>query len=870
MEHVTITIRVHNDNGSYVVTANSLRGRKSDSSCVFHMPPERWQDLEPSLRVLNARSGELSLHDHEKEIRDFGISLFNSLFHDEVRVLYDEKKRDAVRNNKILRLRLNILPPELVILPWEILYDERIYDDGQISGYLCLERKPNIVIIRTIDHVSSKKSLPKKPLRNEVSRPLHILGMVASPTTLPFLDIEKEQYTIQEALQSLIAQQQVQLRWKPGRYAALEEIRLAAEHYDIFHFAGHGLWDEKSERGQLAVEGERRQPRYVPADHWHRFLQSSTKLVVLNACETAFGNRFNSFSNIASSLIKVGFPAVIAMQFKITDTASLKFSKAFYTSLARSESVDEAIIAAREAIYLADEETNPLDWAAPIFFSSSSTPIYLLPPMRSEPPIESKPPIGSEPPIEPKPPVEPKPPIESKPPIDPKSPIESKPPVEPKPPIESKPLLKRSKLVIIGIIMLILLLIGGSVGKYIFSLSSDSSTVAPCTSNDPHPLFIGTDFPTSEPGESGAKNGADLAISENRSLPSGYTLEACDRDDASGNPPLHDPNLGAQNVRTFGSDPRVMGVVGPGNSGVAFSEAPIASSAGLPLISPEVTDPCLTKGQYCNPPNPPEQQVQANTFFRLVGNDIAQATADALLAKSLGISTVCIVDDGEVYGEELALDFAMEFVHDGGSIAVKCEANSLHISDKDTSAQLVGIAQQIATLNPQAVFYGGVAANQPGQLNHLLFQANYKGFFLGGDGIGSDSAFLADAGPNAIKTYATSVGPDTSTINPSFIQKYQAQYHSMPTSRSALGYDAAMVLIQAIKGAIMQHASNLRSAVLNNMEHTSYQGITGNIIFDAPGDNSGDIIFSVYFADFQDEIWRYQPDITKNVNSPAS
>lgn len=841
MEHVTITIRVHNDNGSYVVTANSLRSRKP-ASCVFHMPPERWQDLEPSLRVLKARSGELSLHEHEQEIRDFGISLFNSLIHGEVRVLYDEKKRDAFRNGKSLRLRLNILPPELVILPWEILCDERN------SGYLCLERKPSIVIVRTIDHEASQRSLGE--------RPLHILGMAVSPATLPPLDIEKEQHTIQEALQSLIAQQQVQLQWKPGRYTALEEIRSAAERYDVFHFAGHGIWDERSERGQLAVEGERRLPRYVPADHWHRFLQASTRLVVLNACETAFGNRFNSFSNIAYSLIKVGFPAVIAMQFKITDTASLRFSKAFYTSLARGESVDEAIMAAREAIYLANEETNPLDWAAPIFFSSSSTPIYLLPPNKlsrqQEPNDQNKVREQQELDDQNKPSEQQEPNDQSKVRERQKSDDQNKvgePQKRGGPPVP--PLIRRRFLIAAGLLFILLgsLLVLLMIPKPLMNLCL--VTDLPLSDRPAGSYLVGANI----------ENGVRSALNKSQLFGNydGYHLIEVDMNDNL------NPTKGVQNLQQrlpSSQKCRVVAVIGPYDSPTAAAEIPVAAKMNLLLLSPSNTAPCLTDSDYNDPQHGcAYSQIHpsnlANTYARLTPTDVDQGSVDADFLASLGAKRIEVVEDEELYGVELAQSVMNRLQLYGlKPIGIDCVTNN-HSCSFNSSAEafstnnLDALATKIRDEQADAVFFSGRPEQDAGLLRQELVHLGLDHIpFVGGSALIADKdVFLNEIGSDVKNVYATfPTMVDPSAISKTLRNTYSSLFGSQEfPGYSANGFDAANIVITVIKMLIDNRQSVTSGNVVQNVLGHDFMGVAGNQIrFNQNGDNMGTQVYSLY------------------------
>ena len=56
---------------------------------------------------------------------------------------------------------------------------------------------------------------------------------------------------------------------------------------------------------------------------------------------------------------------------------------------------------------------------------------------------------------------------------------------------------------------------------------------------------------------------------------------------------------------------------------------------------------------------------------------------------------------------------------------------------------------------------------------------------------------------------------------------------------SALGYDAYMVAIEAIKAA----GSTDSEAIKNALAYVRYSGVTGDVIFDEEGDVDKDIIF---------------------------
>ena len=94
----------------------------------------------------------------------------------------------------------------------------------------------------------------------------------------------------------------------------------------------------------------------------------SLRLVVLNACEGARSARDDPFGGVAQALVRQGIPAVIAMQFEISDPAALVFSQSFYQAIADGLPVDVATLEARRAMFA---EGNEIEWATPVLYLRS-------------------------------------------------------------------------------------------------------------------------------------------------------------------------------------------------------------------------------------------------------------------------------------------------------------------------------------------------------------------------------------------------------------------------------------------------------------------------------------------------------------------
>jgi len=136
----------------------------------------------------------------------------------------------------------------------------------------------------------------------------------------------------------------------------------------ILHFIGHGTFDEKNDEGVLIMADEEGQTELVDSERLRVLVQGRSRLalIVLNSCLGTQGGDAQPFSSVAAGLVKSGIPAVIAMQFEISDEAAREISGTFYTSLSLNMPVDAALTEARRSIFLSNR--NSLEWATPILY----------------------------------------------------------------------------------------------------------------------------------------------------------------------------------------------------------------------------------------------------------------------------------------------------------------------------------------------------------------------------------------------------------------------------------------------------------------------------------------------------------------------
>jgi CHAT domain len=138
--------------------------------------------------------------------------------------------------------------------------------------------------------------------------------------------------------------------------------------WHVFHFIGHGGYDRAADEGVLALADETGRTQPVGADDISRLLAEHhpLRLVVLNVCDTGRGSAADAFSSTAAALIRRETPAVVAMQFEITDSAAIRFGQTFYQHVAKRRPVDDSVMRARRALRLAKKDT--LEWGTPVLY----------------------------------------------------------------------------------------------------------------------------------------------------------------------------------------------------------------------------------------------------------------------------------------------------------------------------------------------------------------------------------------------------------------------------------------------------------------------------------------------------------------------
>ncbi len=350
-----------------------------------------------------------------------------------------------------------------------------------------------------------------------------------------------------------------------------------------------------------------------------------------------------------------------------------------------------------------------------------------------------------------------------------------------------------------------------------------------------------------------AGNGAMLAFEEankHHEVP-GITFQVDKYDDGTATAGQYDPAQAATNARKMVSDRAVIAAIGPQMSGAGKAMSPILSAGNLATITPTSTNPDITDPKFAAQYRPAGKAI----YFRTVATDAYQGPNFAnYLAQDLKVKSVYVLDDFGAYGVGLADAFQAQ----AEKIGIKVLGRD-RVDPK--AADYAAILTKIKSLDPQALYYGGVgqAAVKLAKQSYEIIPNVIKG---GGDGVWSADV-LAGAGFPAIEGwYATQAAPHV-TDDPKlaeFSKLYVARFHAQPDDYVVTAYVAGRVIVQAVKDLQAQKKEVTRAAVRDAIQQVNIpDSLLGPVGFDENGDLRNKII----------SVFQVRKDISKPLDSAA-
>lgn len=263
---------------------------------------------------------------------------------------------------------------------------------------------------------------------------------------------------------------------------------------------------------------------------------------------------------------------------------------------------------------------------------------------------------------------------------------------------------------------------------------------------------------------------------------------------------------------------KVSAIVGSWGSSFSMAAGDAVRNSQVPAIGASCTNPLVT--------------LNNDYYFRVCFIDPFQGTVMANYAfNKLGAKKAAIIQEvSSDYSVGLAKFFTDAFKKITGDENAIVGSASYNTGDQDFTAQLTNIKQ----LNPDVIF-------APGNFTEsalLIKQAKQLGIdipILGGDTW--ETPEFIDIGGDAVEgtvmsTFFTSEVPITE-MSKEFLEKYREKYNKEPASVTALGFDAYIMLLDAIKRANSADPKAIRDALA---ETKDFEGAAGVITLDENGD----------------------------------
>ena len=278
-----------------------------------------------------------------------------------------------------------------------------------------------------------------------------------------------------------------------------------------------------------------------------------------------------------------------------------------------------------------------------------------------------------------------------------------------------------------------------------------------------------------------------------------------------------EPSEAGNAVTKLVTQDKVVAVVGPATSGCVAASAPIIAGNKIPHIAPSATAPGITV----------DNDGKVKPFmFRACFIDPFQGQVMAEFAnKTLQVKNVAILfDSSNDYSKGLADVFQKTLESKGGTIVAK---EAFLSKDLDFKAALT----KIKASNPDAIYVPGYYE----EVSKIIKQAREIGLtvpMMGSDGW--ESPKLAEiAGKEALQNcYYVSAfsAQDQDPSVQNFIKAYKEKYQKDPDIFAMQGYNAGLILADAMKRAGTTDGTALAKAIA---ETKDLPVASGKITFDA-------------------------------------
>ena len=312
--------------------------------------------------------------------------------------------------------------------------------------------------------------------------------------------------------------------------------------------------------------------------------------------------------------------------------------------------------------------------------------------------------------------------------------------------------------------------------------------------------------PVAEPGTN-ALNGVKIAIDRFNEENNGKTIDLIIEDSKSS------PKDGVSSIQKLINIDKVKIIIGDLMSSVFLAIAPIAESNKITMISPGASNP--------------EVKNAGNYIFRNYPSDDYDGEVMAkYIYNKLNKKTTVIIFVNNDYGNGVAGRFEQVFSSIGGQTLEK-------ISYQEGQTDFKTIVTKTKNINPEIIYIVG-NPNENGQLTNEIKVQNLKIPLSGNLSFENESFLKIAKGSFDSIVYSSPYFnlEKTDDYTQFFLKSYEQKYSKKPDIAAALGYDVAMILIQALKNV------NYNMDKINDELYKikNFEGITGTTSFDEFGD----------------------------------
>jgi branched-chain amino acid transport system substrate-binding protein len=321
-------------------------------------------------------------------------------------------------------------------------------------------------------------------------------------------------------------------------------------------------------------------------------------------------------------------------------------------------------------------------------------------------------------------------------------------------------------------------------------------------------IYIGTSFPMSGSVAADGKlivDAIQLAVDEVNASGGiqGKTVELVKEDDEA------TPTSAAAIANKFVENKDILGVVTSYNSSCCLAQVPIFQEAGLTSISPVATSPTLTGiSEY---------------FFRTAPSDAYVGKVGADLCAKLGWESVALLYENDDYG----LGISQEFQKQSDVIGLNVATTQTFVYGE--TVDFGTILTAVADSGADGIFICGLVT-ETGLICEQKASYGCEDIpVAGANGLYSPAIFEYGDAVDGIYVIGEFSAEDPSEVVQTFVKNYNATYESDPGNWAALAYDAAMVLMTAMKSV---EGELTREAVNQAVTDITYEGVAGTYKFE--------------------------------------